>query len=297
MQQHSGPGGVPSFPTPPNPNVPSHPPLPPGWEQAIDPTSGRAYYANRSTGGTSWTLPQYFPPPPPANLMQAPLQVHQQIHQFVQPAQQPQHPIVYGAQPAVIQPQQVAQPTFQNTSVNNLAMQSNYPPAQYPPNGHPVETLQPMQQTLSQQSHSLQHTLGQEPQQIISQGPKYALGASTATNPGLLVPSIRAMIDTEYTNKTNGGPISKLELEGLSAGAIADLCNVSKEMKAKIVDGGDFAEGSGTVRKQHEEEEDVDQYYAPLQPFALPVVCHPPRIEAGRVDIRLHALHSKLGKI
>eukprot|EP00928_Gymnodinium_smaydae_P001075 TRINITY_DN1039_c0_g1_i1.p1 TRINITY_DN1039_c0_g1~~TRINITY_DN1039_c0_g1_i1.p1 ORF type:complete len:303 (+),score=36.94 TRINITY_DN1039_c0_g1_i1:60-911(+) len=31
--------------------------LPPGWEQATDPASGRAYYCNRSTGETSWTPP------------------------------------------------------------------------------------------------------------------------------------------------------------------------------------------------------------------------------------------------
>lgn len=31
--------------------------LPPGWEQAVDPGSGRTYYCNRSTGETSWTPP------------------------------------------------------------------------------------------------------------------------------------------------------------------------------------------------------------------------------------------------
>ena len=33
--------------------------LPPGWEEAIDPSSGRKYYANRSTQETRWD-----PPPP-----------------------------------------------------------------------------------------------------------------------------------------------------------------------------------------------------------------------------------------
>merc|ERR1719373_754478 len=31
--------------------------LPPGWEQVTDPTSGKPYYCNRSTGETSWTPP------------------------------------------------------------------------------------------------------------------------------------------------------------------------------------------------------------------------------------------------
>ena len=46
-----------------------------------------------------------------------------------------------------------------------------------------------------------------------------------------------------------------------------------------------------------EGDDEADQYYAPLQPFTLPVSAIPPHIEPGRVDIRLHALHTKLGKI
>mmetsp|Transcript_978 Transcript_978/g.1719 ORF Transcript_978/g.1719 Transcript_978/m.1719 type:complete len:214 (+) Transcript_978:4450-5091(+) len=41
----------------------SYPPLlPPGWIPATDPISGNIYYANPSTGETSWQPP---PPPPP----------------------------------------------------------------------------------------------------------------------------------------------------------------------------------------------------------------------------------------
>jgi len=43
--------------------------LPPGWEQALDPASGKVYYANRSTGETSWTpppMPLVMPLPAPA---------------------------------------------------------------------------------------------------------------------------------------------------------------------------------------------------------------------------------------
>lgn len=37
-----------------------YPPLPQGWEQVMDPQSGRPYFCNRATGETSWT-----PPAPP----------------------------------------------------------------------------------------------------------------------------------------------------------------------------------------------------------------------------------------
>lgn len=39
------------------PAVPTGPPLPPGWEEAKDPGSGKTYWANRKTGKASWTRP------------------------------------------------------------------------------------------------------------------------------------------------------------------------------------------------------------------------------------------------
>jgi len=38
-------------------------PLPPRWVVATDPTSGRVYYANPTTGETQWTPPPLPPPP------------------------------------------------------------------------------------------------------------------------------------------------------------------------------------------------------------------------------------------
>ena len=120
----------------------------------------------------------------------------------------------------------------------------------------------------------------------------YQLDASTATAPGLLVPSVRSMITAEVNKR----PFPKLELEGLTAGAIADLCNITTEFKAKTVhiDKGDFADDGQT---QSAITEDVNQYYMPLEPFNLPVASRPQHIESGRVDIRLHALYSKLNRI
>ena len=54
--------------TVPPPLQPPQPPaftLPPGWITATDPVSGRMYYANASTGQTSWDPPSLPPPPPP----------------------------------------------------------------------------------------------------------------------------------------------------------------------------------------------------------------------------------------
>ncbi len=38
--------------------------LPPGWAAAIDPSTGREYYCNASTGQTTWIRPANAPPPP-----------------------------------------------------------------------------------------------------------------------------------------------------------------------------------------------------------------------------------------
>eukprot|EP00571_Detonula_confervacea_P003022 CAMPEP_0172314818 /NCGR_PEP_ID=MMETSP1058-20130122/23351_1 /TAXON_ID=83371 /ORGANISM="Detonula confervacea, Strain CCMP 353" /LENGTH=284 /DNA_ID=CAMNT_0013028765 /DNA_START=133 /DNA_END=984 /DNA_ORIENTATION=+ len=277
------PAAGPSVPFPPQP-PPTHPPLPPGWEQAVDTARGRCYYANRSTGETSWTPPPYFPPPPPT-VLQPPPQHEQQPNQHFQHAYCDQPHMMYaGAQHVV--PQPMSQPLAHNMPANNMTF--NYS-QQYPPNQpQVVETIPSNIQTLPPNPHI--PTLQQfEAQTGISHNSSSGLGPSTATTLGMLVPSVRAMINAEYTQKiTQQASVPKLELEGLTAGAIADLCNVSKELKSRNVDGGDFA-GDGNHGKQGGTGE-VDQCYTPLKPFSLPGVSVPPHIEPGRVDIRLHAL-------
>lgn len=97
------------------------------------------------------------------------------------------------------------------------------------------------------------------------------------------------------TKEMSKNPAPKLELEGLTAGTIADLCNITNEFRAKTtnIDKGDFADDVQPPAAM----EDVNQYYMPLEPFTLPAPSRPPHIEAGRVDIRLHALYSKLNRI
>jgi hypothetical protein len=128
----------------------------------------------------------------------------------------------------------------------------------------------------------------------------YQLDASTATTPGLLVPSVRAIIEKEQAQKTS---IRKIELEGVSAGTIADLCNVTREWRSRNlhVDGGDFAtekhaapHDQNESQNANENDEAANHYYRPLQPFSLPLQSRPPHVEPGRVDIRMHALYGKL---
>jgi hypothetical protein len=220
------------------------------WVQAIDPVSGQVYYANCSTGETSW-----FPPPPPPHDVAAQQQNH-----------------------------------HNNVVIGQAAAHNNIPPTAQLQQQHsqPLTTQQNTNEAFLNSSNSV----------------TYQLDPSTATTPGLLLPSIRAIIDKEQAQKMSIG--RKIELEGVSAGTIADLCNVSREWRSRNVriDGGDFAEEQNASTPQHgqnenessniENEEAANYYYMPLQPFSLPLQSRPPHIEPGRVDIRMHALYSKL---
>lgn len=211
------------------------------WEQAIDPVSGQRYYANRSTGETSWTPPpHFFPPPPPI-----PPPPQRQQHQGII-GQTISHAIPLAAQ---VQPL--------NSQHNNTSLHSTS-------NGCNTAT--------------------------------YNLDPSTTTTPSLLVPSIRAIIDKEQTTQKERK--LKIELEGVSAGTIADLCNISMEWRSRNVhiDGGDFSSTDKNDATSTSDEA-ANHYYKPLQPFSLPLQSRPPHIEEGRIGIRIHSLYSKLGRI
>ena len=260
----------------------------------MDPVSGRRYFSNRNTGETSWDPPPYFPPlapPPPA--MQPPPAPHEQYQQV--PTQPHQLQMIHSGAQLVVG-QQIAQPAIYNQHLPNLyvPLQSNQP---YPP----IQS-QVVEMALSKTPTTINSTQQQiEPMiTIINNTLSSGLGPPTAVSLGMLVPFVRAMIDAENTQKVTQNVLyipPKLELEGLTAGAIADLCNVSRDLKAQNVDGGDFAGGGRIVKQEGGEGEEADQCYTPLRPFSLPVSSVPPHIEPGRVDIRLHALHRELGKI
>ena len=163
----------------------------------------------------------------------------------------------------------------------------------------PAALLQQQQQ--QQQQHTQPLTAQQNTtNSALHSSVTYQLDASTATTPGLLVPSVRAIIEKEQAQKTS---LRKIELQGVSAGTIADLCNVTREWRARNlhVDGGDFAtEKHSSTHDQNksqnanEDDEAANHYYKPLQPFSLPLQSRPPHVEPGRVDIRMHALYGKL---
>jgi hypothetical protein len=274
----------------------------------MDPVSGRRYFANRSTGETRWDPPPYFPPlapPPPA--MKPPPAPQEQYQQV--PTQPRQLQMIHaGAQPVV--GRQITQPaicdlqatnitpisTFHNSPNMYVPLESNYF-QRYPP-------IQPqvVEMTLSKTPNTIISTQQQieSMSTVVNSTLSSGLGPSTAVSLGMLVPSVRAMIDAENKEKVTQNVLyvpPKLELEGLTAGAIADLCNVSRDLKAQNVDGGDFAGGGRFGKQDGGEDEDGDQCYTPLRPFSLPVSSVPPHIEPGRVDIRLHALHRELGRI
>ena len=284
----------------------TQPQLQPGWEQANDPISGRPYYANRSTGETSWEPPHFPPPPPPPlnhnMLMQQP-SYHPSQHQQV---------INHAAVPQQLTSQSLPADylSMQSSNFNNNTQQYHQPNHQHQPQvvvqhvPSVIQSLPPNDMHIATQQQ--QHIEESQSSVVVvvndSNLKKSGLGPSTALTKGMLVSSIQAMINEEYAQKQinqqqhTSSSIPKLELEGLTAGVIADLCNASREFKSRNADGGDFAEESN-VKQGDNEEEEVDQYYAPLQPFDLPICSIPPHIEQGRLDIRLHTLHTKLGKI
>mmetsp|Transcript_86240 Transcript_86240/g.136116 ORF Transcript_86240/g.136116 Transcript_86240/m.136116 type:complete len:214 (+) Transcript_86240:68-709(+) len=67
LHQAYSPYGMPGLAYPSMPAaIPGYPPLPIGWEQVLDPATGKYYYCNRATAETSWT-------PPPVAAMPAAL--------------------------------------------------------------------------------------------------------------------------------------------------------------------------------------------------------------------------------
>lgn len=239
--------------------------------------SGNHYYANRSTGETSWEPP--LPPPPPRFPIPPPPSSQPSMTPLYKGMIQ-QNFIVNQQHQIPNQPPQF-NPSFPPPPMLTVGQNAN--PIDFPPPFPPPQPMIPSQLNKNQ-------TVKQTTQTSSKVG--YHFDSTTATTPGLLVTSVRSMMNTEMTKN----PPPKLELEGLPAGAIADLCNVTNEFRARSVpiDKGDFANAEAPTPTITE---DVNQYYMPLEPFALPVTSRPALIETGRVDIRLNALYSKLNRI
>ena len=279
--------------------------LPPGWITASDPISGRIYYANASTGETSWEAPILSPPPAPNPPHQPPthLPIHM-LHQggpspTVQPTANFPNPIPHISS--------IPQPPFypQHMTTNNplpIPMNANIipnnPPVAIHHPGNPNMTIPNIPQPTSIQP------------QILPSVPIIDPAVSGA----MLVPTIRSMIDQikqqEQAKMQQEGLSSndievQMELPFLSAGTIADLCNVTREYKMeqrKLLKAMKNAAAAAVTHNNKEEEEDEEpneedlfvSYKEPLKPHDMPIGARPPHIEPGRVDIRLMALFDQL---
>eukprot|EP00565_Helicotheca_tamesis_P002279 CAMPEP_0185738400 /NCGR_PEP_ID=MMETSP1171-20130828/32799_1 /TAXON_ID=374046 /ORGANISM="Helicotheca tamensis, Strain CCMP826" /LENGTH=110 /DNA_ID=CAMNT_0028409619 /DNA_START=69 /DNA_END=397 /DNA_ORIENTATION=- len=72
--------------------------------------------------------------------------------------------------------------------------------------------------------------------------------ATVAANSGMLVPSVRAMMDAEHTERTLNQRSDSVELKNLTAGSIADLCNVTRELKRKAEEAGNEVNEADEVK-------------------------------------------------
>ena len=236
------------------------PSLPTGWTAAIDPSSGRTYYANPHTGASSWEPPPpmaVLPPPPPlpppstsTSSDRYPPQYpqHQQYQQ--QQQQQQQAHLHYPQQPQHI--------SSNSSSSYSGANSNNYP----------------VHRSLQLQSQQGGGGGGGGAQQ----------GYNTATAAHHHNHQTLPSITTNVVNPLHA------ELIALTVGQMADLCAIRQEAAMAATPEGDSTTTTTTSAEP----------YTPLNPIvAIPggTMMKRPTMEAGRLDIRIHSLHDKLRKI
>jgi len=117
-------------------------------------------------------------------------------------------------------------------------------------------------------------------------------------NSNFLVPATISLLQVETQRKkllqqlhvmgnnssTTGGYIPttpEVELPSLSAGQLADLCRIQKELAA--------ASSSGDLPSNNN-----DCYYKPLDVANMPLMSKPTHIESGRADVRIQNLMNEL---
>lgn len=87
---------------------------------------------------------------------------------------------------------------------------------------------------------------------------------------GLIVPVVRSLFD-KVASLPDPALALDLELDGLTAGQIADLCHIQQ------------ADTHGS-----------NQAYLPLNPYKMPVLAKRPEVEHARLDVRIVELKEKL---
>lgn len=93
---------------------------------------------------------------------------------------------------------------------------------------------------------------------------------SSSYSPDLIVPVVRSLFD-KVALLPDPALALDLELDGLTAGEIADLCHIQQ------------ADTHGS-----------NQAYLPLNPYKMPVLAKRPEVEHARLDVRIVELKEKL---
>jgi len=231
--------------------------LPPGWITATDPVSGRIYYANPTTGQTSWEPPVPVPVPIPV-LVPVPV-----------------------ALPA---PQIMAPPPQPSGMHMNMNMNMNHSMSSTSNNNNNPGSNMMGQPSSYEYSSSLLNTT-----MNMSMPMKSSLSLNAAH---LLIPSTRAIVNKIHSEQkedtTTDTSTDSAELH-MSAGKIADLSHIQTNYRHEIM--------YNHMENTRKHDIDAKYAYEPLKPFSLPVTLVVPHVEGGRVDIRLMTLMETLGKI
>jgi hypothetical protein len=93
---------------------------------------------------------------------------------------------------------------------------------------------------------------------------------SSDYSPDLIVPVVRSLFD-KVASLPDPALALDLELDGLTAGEIADLCHIQQ------------ADTHGS-----------NQAYLPLNPYKMPILAKRPEVEHARLDVRIVELKEKL---
>lgn len=295
--------------------------LPPGWIEVTDPNSGRLYYANPTTRETSWDPPIFVPPsgPPPA-VSPAASAVIMSISSS-SPVPQVQVGINHNSHQNIINPQHTinqTHPRHQKQQYPMINTTTVSPSGMSSINSH---TNSSTTVTINNNSNNKAPISSQQLRTTTTNNSvqKKQVLQDPAVSGMLIVPSVCAMMEQQKQNNNNNSLSSSLELENLSAGTIADLCNItrdhlimeSRKKKALLMfhkktlknkNGDESLENDDNIENDDDVDNDDEEdffiaYKEPIQPFTLPIQSKPPHIEVGRVDIRLMELFDKLDNI
>ncbi|CAB9520060.1 domain protein [Seminavis robusta] len=228
--------------------------LPAGWTSAIDPSSGRVYYANSTTGESSWE-----PPSIPQG------QDFQQLNRRRQ-----DEPDYHGRQQQDYHGQRQEYDRPQNHQQQRQYESPAQPAHQYQEQHHGRNPLLEAQQQPLESS--TEH--GSRPAALTTTTKTSTVSSVSAlASSGLLVPAARAIVDSDQDVNTR----KDIELYGITAGQLADLCAIQKE--------------------EMSERQIEFKPYTPITPYAISNTARRPPMEPGRLEIRLHSLYNQLRKI